>query len=133
MPVIKSSIQLSINGGPSWIIAHNQDVDAYDVVDVTIDPNTTDKTVQIQPGDTSQVALFAIQSSLYGSEISFKASDGATDTASVPLLGPHLYGSGNVTLFTVPPQILKFSNSHPAADATKKARIQILIGRTATT
>ena len=132
MPDIKCSIKLSISGGPSWSIDHSQQVDAYDVVDLIIDPGTTDHMIQLQPGAAGKIALFAIQSSLYGKEITFKASDGTTDTSALPLLGPQMFGNGNVGLFDAPPQILKLSNNHPGTDTSKRARIQILVGRDAT-
>jgi len=132
MPDLKLSINLAITGGPAWVVEHRETVDAYDVIDVVVTPGTTDLLVEIQPGAAAQLGLFAIQSSLYGPEIQFKTSDGTTDSPAVALLGPQIYGHGVATLFAVAPLSLKLSNSHPAADNTKRARIQILVGRDAT-
>lgn len=132
MPDLKLTINLAITGGPGWTIVHRETVDAYDVIDVVIDPGTTDRVVEIQPGPAAQVSLLAIQSSLYGPELQFKTSDGTTDSAAVALLGPQVHGSGVATLFSVPPLSLKLSNTHPASDLTKRARVQILVGRDAT-
>ncbi len=88
--------------------------------------------MQLQPAESGKIALFAIQSSLYGPKISFKVGDGTTDTAALPLLGPQLYANGGVGLFAVAPKILKLSNAHPAAETNMKARVQILVGRAAT-
>jgi len=131
MPDIKSSIKLAIAGGPAWSIDHAQTVDAYDVLDLILEPGSVDAEIQLQPGSAGQVAVLAIQSSLYGEEISLKASDGDDDSPSVQLLGPQLYGNGNVGLFTVAPHLLKLTNGHPAADPSKRARIRILVGRAA--
>ncbi|HVK53733.1 MAG TPA: hypothetical protein VM532_01770 [Burkholderiales bacterium] len=129
MPDINLTLKIAVAGGPTWSIAHTESVEAYDAIDVIIEPNTTDQEIEIQPGDPSQIAIFAIQSSLYGSEITFKVSDGTDDTPAIELLSPQLYGNGVAALFNVPLNMLKLSNSHPASDATKRARIQILVGR----
>ncbi|MDW8323766.1 MAG: hypothetical protein RMK60_06675 [Burkholderiales bacterium] len=131
MPEIRCLVRLSVHGGPTWTIDEVARVDAYDVIDVTIEPGQTDREVMLQPGGAVQVALLVIQSSLYGSEIVFKASDGAEDGADVMLLGPQMFGNGNVRLLGVAPRVLKISNRHPASDANKKARVQILVGRDA--
>lgn len=132
MPNLKCSIKLDISGGPSWSLDHTQGVEAYDLVDLIIPPNTSDQAVLIQPADTAKIALFAIQSSLYGAKISYKVSDGTTDTPALSLLGPQVLANGALGLFDVAPKILKLSNGHPAGDASLKARVQILIGRAAT-
>jgi hypothetical protein len=132
MPDLKTSIKLSLVGGPEWSIEHRQTVDAYDMVEVILDPGTTDRVVELQPGAAARINLFAIQSSLYGPEISFKTSDGGSDSGAIALLGPQVYGNGVAALFSVVPRSIKLSNSHPAADLTKRARVQILIGRDAT-
>jgi hypothetical protein len=132
MPDLKTTIRLSLVGGPEWNIEHRQDVDAYDVVELILDAGTTDRVVELQPAAGARINLFAIQSSLYGSQITFKASDGGTDSGAIALLGPQLYANGAAALFSVAPRSIKLSNAHPAGDATKRARVQILIGRDAT-
>lgn len=132
MPDLKLNVNLSITGGPSWVVEHRETVDAYDIIDVVVPPDTTDMVVEIQPGAAARVGLFAIQSSLYGPEIQFKTSDGADDSAAVALLGPQIHGRGVASLFAVAPLSLKLTNTHAAADNTKRARIQILVARDAT-
>jgi hypothetical protein len=132
MPDVTLSLKVSIPDGPNWSIAHKFAVEAYDVIDLIIPPGTVDRVVELQPAAAARVNLVVIQSSLYGPEIKFKTSSGTNDSNAVDLLGPQLYGNGVATLFAQPPHSLKLNNSHPAADASKAARIQILIGRDAT-
>ncbi len=132
MPDLKTSIKLSLVGGPEWNIEHRQTIDAYDIVEVILDPGTTDRVVELQPAPAPRINLFAIQSSLYGAEITFKSTDGGSDSSAIALLGPQIYGNGGAALFSVVPRSIKLSNSHAAADLTKRARVQILIGRDAT-
>lgn len=132
MPDVNLSLKVNIVDGPNWAINHKLSVEAYDVIDLVIPPGTVDKIVELQPAAAARINLIVIQSSLYGSEIQFKTRSGSTDSAAVSLLGPQIYGDGVATLFAQPPNSLKLSNSHPAGDASKAARIQILVGRDAT-
>ncbi|MBP8132859.1 MAG: hypothetical protein KAY13_01180 [Zoogloea sp.] len=132
MPDVSLSLKINIADGPSWSIAQKFPVEAYDVIDLIIPPGTIDRVVELQPAAAARVNLVVIQSSLYGPEILFKTSSGADDSTAVALLGPQLYGNSVATLFTQPPNSLKLSNSNPATDPTKAARIQILVGRDAT-
>jgi len=129
---VNVSLKVNVADGPSWAINHKFSVEAYDVIDLVLPPNTTDKLVELQPSAATRVNLIVIQSSLYGSEIKFKTRSGTTDSDPVALLSPQFYGDGVAALFAQPPYSLKFTNSHPAGDPAKAARIQILVGRDAT-
>ncbi|MCK7500242.1 MAG: hypothetical protein MZW92_65545 [Comamonadaceae bacterium] len=50
MPDLKTSIKLSLVGGPEWNIEHRQTIDAYDIVEVILDPGTTDRVVETSAG-----------------------------------------------------------------------------------
>lgn len=135
MPDIALSLKVAVADGPTWSIGHRLSVEAYDVIDLVIPPGTVDQLVELQPSAAARINLVAIQSSLYGAQISFKTSGPGGDSSPVALLGPQLYGDGVATLFSVPPLSLKLSNQHPVAvppAAPKNARIQILVGRNAT-
>lgn len=69
MAVINLVLNLQVVNGPKLQISRSKTVEAYDKIEVAIDPGNTDKSVEIQPGGGSQVSLLLIQSSLYGSEI----------------------------------------------------------------
>jgi hypothetical protein len=126
------SVQVTVAGGPSWKINASDEVEAYSVIDVTINAEAADRAVEIQPAtDAARVSLLLIQSDLYGPEITYKASSGAADSDPVTLHGPHVFGRGLASLFGLDVLSLKFSNTNAAA-TNKHARIQILVGRDAT-
>jgi len=104
------------------------DVEATDRIEVLIAPGDTDKILQIQPGGLAAVQLVLIKSSSYGNHLTFKASDGTTDSAAVTLDGPQLFSGGGVALFGVAPHQLKFANS----STDKPATVEIHVARDAT-
>jgi hypothetical protein len=125
---VKTSLQVAVAGGPLWKINTSDQVEAYDVIDVTIDAGAADKVVEVQPAAAAaRVNVLVIQSDLYGDDITYKASDGHDDSDPLTLHGPHFFGRAVASLFGVNVASLKFSN----ADA-KSAHVQILVGRDAT-
>ena len=73
--------------------------------------------------------MLAIKSSSYGAHLSFKASDGTTDsTMAVTLDSPQVFSGGSMALFGVAPQQLKFTNT----STDKPANVQIIVARDAT-
>lgn len=136
MPEVKMSVNLNVTGGPALAVNFVESVEAYDVIEVTVPPATPSLVVQVQPAAAARVSLLLIQSDRYGTEITYKASDGAGDSAAVALLGPQLFGRGVLSLFGRDVLSLKFGNAHPApaAGATPlAAHIRIVVGRKATT
>ena len=136
MTTVNVAVSIQVVGGPQLAISKTKQVEAYDKTDVVIDPGgagAVEKLVYIQPGSAAQVSLILIKSDLYGPEITYKASDGTTDSDAIILDEPQImFGSGSVALLGVAPKILKFKNTYPAGDASKKATIEILVGRDAT-
>lgn len=136
MTTVNLALSIQVVGGPQLAVSKAKSIEAYDKTDVVIDPGgaaAPEKTVDIQPSSAAQVSLIVIKSNLYGPEITYKASDGTTDSAAITLDEPQIMlGSGAVGLLGVAPKILKFKNTHPAGDAGKKATIEILVGRDAT-
>lgn len=132
MPDIRMNLKINIEGGQSFSIDHTEAAEAYDGIDVVINHGAVNKVVQLQPGESSQITLLVIQSSLYGPEITFKANDGeANDSdAEVALTAQQIYAKGAADLFGVPVRALKFSNTNVAVD--KDARIRIFVARDAT-
>ncbi len=125
------TVSVQVSGGPT-ISASRQSkpLEAYDRIDVVVDPGTTTgtpKEVEIQPGTASRVTLILIKSSLYAPELTFKASDGTTDSDAVKVDEPQLFAGGAVELFGVDPKSLKFSNT-----TDKPAAVEIFVGRDAT-
>lgn len=144
MADINLALNVSVVGGPQITVSRSKVVEAYDKIDVVIDPGgagANEKTVNIQPGSAALVNLLMIKSNIYGPEITYTVGDGTTDSSSISLDEPHLYsGSGMMSLFifsatpaTNPKSLnLKFKNTNTAGNATKKASIEILVGRDAT-
>ncbi len=134
MPAVKLSINIAVNGGPTLAVNSTENVEAYDVIEVTI-PANADRTVQLQPASAARVNLLLIQSDLYGSAITYRATDGTTDSDAVELLGPQLFGRGVLALFGTEMLSLKLVNTHPVPAAgapSRDAHVQILVGRRAT-
>lgn len=133
MATINLALNIQVVGGPKVLISKSKSVEAYDKIEVEIQPGTGAQIVQIQPGGEKQVSLMLIKSSLYGSELTYVVNDGTSDSASTTLDEPHLYlGTGAVSLLgSNSPKTIAFTNTHPV-DSDKKATIEILVGRDAT-
>ena len=132
MATINLALNVQIVGGPKVLISKSKSVEAYDKIEVVIEPVGADgmaKTVEIQPGGENQVSFLLINSSLYGPELTYVANDGD----SITLDEPHLYlGTGAVSLLASDgPKTIAFTNAHPV-DSEQQAAIEILVGRDAT-
>ncbi len=130
MANISWSLSIQVAGGPT-ITAKEGPVlaEATDRIEVLIADGDVDKTVELQPGPASSIDLLLIKSNQYGNgtDITFKVSDGSTDSSAVVLAGPQFYSGGAIMLLGLDPQSLKFSNA-----STEPAQIEIFIVRDAT-
>ena len=113
MTTINAAASFAVPGGPTLVVNSAISAEAYDRIDIEVNPGYSDKSVEVQPGAAAQVRLLVIKSSLYGAEIKYHARDGTTDSDEVTLDGP-----------------LQFSNTN--TDPAKKTQIEILVGRDAT-
>ncbi len=125
---VKWSFDVMINGGPKKTLAGELLVDAVDSLSITVDKNTTtDKSVEVQPGDIADVKLLYIKSSLHDG-VSYKLSDGTTDSDSVDLDTDHILNSSEIVeLLGVNPKYIKFQNTNTDSNAD----IEILVARMA--
>jgi hypothetical protein len=129
MANISWSINVTVTGQLSISAsAAAQPVEAVDRIAVTVEPGVVDMIVDIQPGPASAIQLLMITSNPYGSDLSFKASDGLTTSASVVLDAPQLFTNGSSVLFGLDPRQLRFSN----ASADMPAEVEVLVARDAT-
>jgi hypothetical protein len=127
MATLNWSITLQVTGGPTINTGlSGLVIEAVDRIDVTIDAGDADKVVQIQPGAAGAVHLLVVTSDVYGEKLSFKASDGATDSVKVVLDAPQVYAGGGSALFGTDPQQLKLTNA--GADA---AHVTVFVARDA--
>src|SRR4051812_47086983 len=60
-------------------------MEGYDHVNVAVEADNKEKAVEVQPGPASRVALLLMSSSHYGTELTFKFSDGKKDSAGFKL------------------------------------------------
>lgn len=133
MAIINWALNVQVVNGPSLVISKSKTVEAYDKIEVTIEPGSSKQTVEIQPGSATRLNFLLIKSSVYDPKLSYLVSDGATDSAvNITLDEPHFYsGVGAVSILGLAPKILKFTNTL-AVDPINKAAIEILVGRDAT-
>src|SRR4249920_1901879 len=135
MPQMTFGVSVQVPNGPQMALTGTQAAEAYDKIELTIEPGGTgapEVTIEIQPAAAAAVVLMLIKSSIYGADLTYKLSDGTTDSAAVALDSPlFLLGSG-IALCGVAPKVLKIKNAFAAGDATKNAALEILVGRDAT-
>ena len=86
MAQLSWNVSVQVTGGPSLAAsAAEQPVEATDRVEVSIAPGDSDRVIELQPGAAAAIRLLVIQSSLYGPQVSFIASDGTDDSPPVTL------------------------------------------------
>jgi hypothetical protein len=137
MATINLALNVQVVGGPTVLISKSKSVQAYDKIEVAIEPGS-EKSVEIQPGAADKVSFLLIKSSVYSSEqslLTYRVNDGTSDFPDstqpakppIALDEPHLYfGLGAVSAFGLAPKILKFTNS-----TGTPAAIEVLVGRDA--
>ncbi|MET1083691.1 MAG: hypothetical protein ABWY12_11685 [Burkholderiales bacterium] len=76
-------ISVQVPNGPQMALTGTQAAEAYDKIELTVDPGggaAPEVNIQIQPAAAVAVTLVLVKSSVYGADITYKLSDGATDT-----------------------------------------------------
>jgi hypothetical protein len=134
MATLNYSIGVQVPNGPQISVTRSREIEAFDKLDVQLDPvgpNGADVVVALQPGTASKVVMLLIKPSTPAKELSFKVSDGANDSAELTLEEPQVFVGDSLKLFGLDPTSVKLKNVFPAADATKKATIEIFVGRKA--
>ena len=124
--MISCELTVRLGSGPSWSSARAIQVEATDIVRVTVAAGATDQEVEVQPGDG--VSLLFISPDPPSEDLSYATSSGATDRHLLDQ--PHLLsGKGAVGLLggSAAPTSLFFSNAGPA-----DAGVTIVVGRKAT-
>jgi len=129
MPEMSWTVNIQVSGGTTMAVtADAQSAEAIDTVEVVLSPGDTNKVLDIQPGGAPAIHLLVIKSSFYGPELSYKASDGSSDSLKVTLDAPQVFSGGSLALFDLAPRKLKFTNTSP----DKKATVLIFVARDAT-
>lgn len=132
MPKLVSwSLNVEISGGPKESIPKTLNLDAYDVIQVTIAKHATDAVeVPVQPNDDG-VQLLLVQSSLYDDKLTYSVNAAESVVSKrhkldQPLM---LVGEGAVKLLGATPKRFFIYNQN---DQDKEAAISILVGRNVT-
>ena len=122
---INWSLNVQVSGGPKMMASDTKEIEAYDKIEVTIEAETTDKQVEIQPGGGGRVQFLLIKSDTYSEDLTYKVND-LTKIIKLDALQVFI-GNGAVELLTQSPENLVFTN-----DLTTPVSIEILVGRMAT-
>ena len=123
---IKYSLGFQVVGGTTISVNGEVTPEAYEKITIDVADSTTDLSVNLQPDGANLGEFLLIQSSKYGSSLTYKVND-STATA-IPLDGPHVFiGNGAVGILDSSPTKLLFSNS-----MGEEVTVEILLGRDAT-
>jgi hypothetical protein len=125
---INWSLNIQVIGGPKVMASDTKEIEAYDKIEVTIEADTTDKEVEIQPGGANKVQFLLIKSDTYSSDVeklTYKVNE-LTTIIELDALQVFI-GNGAVELLTEPPEKLVFTNKF-----LTPVSIEILVGRMAT-
>ena len=122
---INWSLNVQVIGGPKIMASDTKEIEAYDKIEVTIEAETADKEVEIQPGGAGRVQFLLIKSDTYSEDLTYKVNE-LTTIIKLDALQVFI-GNGAVELLTEPPEKLVFTN-----DLTNPVSIEILVGRMAT-
>lgn len=143
MANLNLTLNAQIVGGPQVSASRTKQIEAYDKVDVIINPGDTDVEVDIQPGAVGQVSFLLIKSSLYSQaaadqKLTYFVVDGGTDFPAagdgLELNDPHVYIGGALAVFGLAPRALRFTSTYvadPANPMVNRAVVEILVGRSA--
>jgi hypothetical protein len=124
---VRWSFDVRIDGGPTKTLSDNLEVEAVDSLSITVPQTTSDKSIEVQPGDMEDIKLLYIKSNLHNG-ISYKLSNGTEDSGSISLDTDHILNSTEIVkLAGKDPRFIKFTNSSTSDDAN----IEILVARTA--
>lgn len=144
MASLNLTLSAQVVGGPQVSASRAKQIEAYDKVDIVINPGDADVAVNIQPGAAAQVGFLLIKSSLYSQapadqKLTYVVSDGGTDFPAagdgLELNDPHVYIGGALAVFGLAPTTLRFTSTYvadPADPTVNQAVVEILVGRDAT-
>lgn len=125
---INWNLNVQVLEGPKIQDFNTVSIDAYDMIDVTIEAKGEDKEVEIQPGGEGQVQFLLIKSDQYGDSLTYKVNDkDATNIIRLDAMQVFLC-NGSVGFLGGAPAKLFFTNKLDS----EEANIKILVGRKAT-
>ncbi len=124
---INWSLNAQVSGGPKVMASDTKEIEAYDKIKVTIEAETADKEVDIQPGGAGKVQFLLIKSDTYSSDIEKLTYTVNERTTTIELDALQVFiGNGAVELLIETPKKLVFTNN-----LQTPVSIEILVGRMA--
>lgn len=143
MANLNLTLNAQVVGGPQVSASRTKQIEAYDKVDVMINPGDTDVEVDIQPGAADQVGFLLIKSNLYSQaaadqKLTYFVVDGDTKFPAagdgIELNDPHIYIGGALAVFGLAPRAVRFTSTYgadPTNPKVNRAVVEILVGRSA--
>jgi len=101
---INWSLNVQVIGGPKVMASDTKEIEAYDKIEVSIEAETADKEVEIQPGGAGRVQFLLIKSDTYSEDLTYKVNE-LTKIIKLDALQVFI-GNGAVELLTEPPEKL---------------------------
>lgn len=122
---INWTLSSQVVGGPKIISSSSTAVEAYDLIDVSIDASPDTVEVEVQPSSGRVTYLMITSDNYHESDLSYTVD---ADTTVIILDSAQLFvGAGIMALFGGGPGSLIFTNT-----TDQPANIKILVGRDAT-
>lgn len=119
MPTLSWTTTVQVSGRPNTIISREtKAVEAQDYAEVVLAAGDADIPVALQPSAADRVRLLIIKADRYGADLTFKVSDGATETDPLTLDEPQVFAGGAIALFAMAPNQIILTNASPDTPAT---------------
>ncbi len=130
MSRITTTLTVSIAGGQTVSASSKViNAEATGQVDVDLEADDTQVTVEIQPSASSQIHVLLLSSTYYASDLTYVFSDGTTDSAdTLTLDSPQMFSAGNLGAIGVNPTQIKLT----MASSGETATVSIFVARDAT-
>ena len=130
MARVTTTLSIAIAGGQTVAASSGViEAEATGQIDVALEADDSEVTVEIQPSASSQLHVLLLSSSFYGSDLTYVFSDGTTDAAdTLTLDGPQMFSAGNLGAIGVNPTQIKLT----MASSGEAATVSIFVARDAT-
>ena len=130
MARITTTLSIAIAGAQSVSASSTViEAEATGQINVDLEADGAEVTVEIQPSASSQLHVLLLSSSYYGSDLTYVFSDGTADAAdTLTLDGPQMFSAGNLGAIGVNPTQVKLT----MASSGEAATVSIFVARDAT-
>jgi len=130
MSRISVELSVAITGGKTITASSGIiEAEATGQLDIDLEADDTEITVEIQPSASSQLHILLLSSTYYASDLTYVFSDGTNDAEDrLTLDGPQMFSAGNLAAIGVNPTQIKLT----MASSGKAATVSIFVARDAT-